>query len=266
MSLLLSVIVPAFREKENLRPLITRVFEALKNTEFEGKTELIVVDDNSNDGSQEVVTRLAQQDHLPCRIIIRTTERGLSSAVCRGFDEARGQCLLCMDADLQHPPERVPALATPVLSQPNLMSCGTRYVGSGAGVSENWPFYRRVVSWGARLMARPVAADMSDPMSGFFCVSRTCWQEGRVRVSAVGFKIAMECRVKLRVKQCVDVPIHFAERTAGQSKLTGAVIVSYVKHLNQLYNFKYGPYFYATLLLLVILAFYLASKILRTIV
>ena len=98
-----SVIVPAYRENGNLRPLVTRIFGALRRVDSPvppEQVEVIIVDDNSRDGSVETVHTL-QREGYNVRIIVRTTERGLSSAVVRGFQEALGDNMLCMDADLQ---------------------------------------------------------------------------------------------------------------------------------------------------------------------
>lgn len=98
-----SVIVPAYKENGNIRPLITRIFGALRRVDSPvppEQVEVIIVDDNSQDGSAANVQSL-QQEGYNVRIIVRTTERGLSSAVVRGFQEALGENMLCMDADLQ---------------------------------------------------------------------------------------------------------------------------------------------------------------------
>lgn len=98
-----SVIVPAYKENGNIRPLVTRIFAALRRVDSPvpaEQVEVIIVDDNSRDGSVETVYSL-QQEGYNVRIIVRTTERGLSSAVVRGFQEAAGDNMLCMDADLQ---------------------------------------------------------------------------------------------------------------------------------------------------------------------
>ena len=98
-----SVIVPAYKENGNIRPLVTRIFTALRRIDSPvpaEQTEIIVVDDNSRDGSFETVSALRQEGYN-VRIIVRTEERGLSSAVVRGFQEAAGDNMLCMDADLQ---------------------------------------------------------------------------------------------------------------------------------------------------------------------
>lgn len=98
-----SVVVPAYKENANIRPLVTRIFGALRRVDSPippEQVEVIIVDDNSRDGSVENVQAL-QHEGYNVRIIVRTTERGLSSAVVRGFQEALGDNMLCMDADLQ---------------------------------------------------------------------------------------------------------------------------------------------------------------------
>ena len=98
-----SVVVPAYKENGNIRPLVTRIFTALRRVDSPvppDQVEIIIVDDNSRDGSVENVQAL-QREGYNVRIIVRTMERGLSSAVVRGFQEALGDNMLCMDADLQ---------------------------------------------------------------------------------------------------------------------------------------------------------------------
>ena len=98
-----SIVVPAYKESKNMEPLITRISSAISNFSH----EIIVVDDNSKDGTDTVIKQLQQQKHK-VRLITRVSERGLSSAVLKGFVEARGEYVICMDADLQHPPEALP--------------------------------------------------------------------------------------------------------------------------------------------------------------
>ena len=104
---LVSVIVPTYCEVDNLRELVLRLSATLHTA---GMTyEVIIVDDNSQDGTDEVVQILELEGH-PVRLITRMTERGLSTAVLHGFSAARGNLLVCMDADLSHPPEKVPEM------------------------------------------------------------------------------------------------------------------------------------------------------------
>ena len=233
-----SVIVPAYKEKANIRPLTTRLFAALGN-DASKTTELIFVDDNSQDGSVEEVDALKKEGYN-VKIIVRTKERGLSSAVLRGFYDAEGEYLICMDADLQHPPESVPSLFESLKTHPFVI--GTRYA-PGVGIDKDWPLYRRVISSTARMMARPLTT-ASDPMSGFFGLQKKyLLQAKQDQINSKGFKIALELLAKLPLPQdqpIGEVPFSFGVRTEGESKLSGKVIVQYLEQLKELYIYKYG--------------------------
>lgn len=243
MSITQTVVVPAYKEKLNIKPLTQRLFAALGN-EGTNCTELIFVDDNSQDGSVEEVDALAKQGYN-VRIIVRTTERGLSSAVLRGFQEAKGQYVICMDADLQHPPESVPSLFQS-LQNNHAFVIGTRYA-PGVGIDKDWPLYRRVISSTARWMARPLTI-ASDPMSGFFGLQKKYLDEAtekKIDINQQGFKIALELLAKLPLpednsKKLGEIPFSFGVRTEGESKLSGKVIVQYIEQLKELYVYKFG--------------------------
>lgn len=238
MSIENSVIVPAYHEKLNIKPLTTRLFAALGNEDSK-KTELIFVDDNSQDGSVEEVEALQKQGYN-VKIIVRTDERGLSSAVLKGFHDAKGEYLICMDADLQHPPESVPQLFDSLRKHPFVL--GTRYA-PGVGIDKDWPLYRRVISSGARAMARPLTT-ASDPMSGFFGLQKKYLvHEDAKNINPQGFKVALDLLVKLPLPSNVpigEVPFSFGVRTEGESKLSGKVIVQYIQQLKELYVHKFG--------------------------
>ncbi|MEZ6068328.1 MAG: glycosyltransferase [Planctomycetaceae bacterium] len=134
---LVSVIVPAYREAENLPVLIPRLHAALQQSGM--SAEVLVVDDNSPDATPEVMAKLAHE--YPVRLIVRTAERGLSSAVLRGMHEARGGVLVCMDADLSHPPEKVPELVAAILEQQGDFVIGSRYVAGGK-TDDDWGLFR----------------------------------------------------------------------------------------------------------------------------
>ena len=261
MSIVNSVIVPAYHEKLNIKPLTTRLFAALGN-EGSKNTELIFVDDNSNDGSVEEVEKLKKEGYN-IRIIVRTDERGLSSAVLKGFYEAKGEYLICMDADLQHPPESVPQLFDSLRSHPFVF--GTRYA-PGVGIDKDWPLYRRVISSTARAMAKPLTV-ASDPMSGFFGLQKKYLTEASDKdINKQGFKIALELLAKLPLPEnqsIGEIPFSFGVRTEGESKLSGKVMIQYLEQLKELYVFKFGANNLITFLVFwAILTFYVLYKIL----
>ncbi|ORX96115.1 dolichol phosphate beta-d-mannosyltransferase-like protein [Basidiobolus meristosporus CBS 931.73] len=255
-----SVVVPTFREVGNIEQLTKRVYAALQENQMENTTEIIIVDDNSRDGTEELVNKLASEGY-PVRVIVRTTERGLSSAVLRGFNEAQGELLLCMDADLQHPPEKVPEMlqAIDAAKSGAEFAIGTRYAADEFVVDENWPLYRQVVSKGARLMARPLTP-LSDPMTGFFSIRREAYRRAR-NVNSIGFKICLELYVKSEIRKHAEVPIMFGVRTVGESKLSGKVIINYLKQLQELYLYKHPILSVAAVLLAIIIFFYIVSFI-----
>lgn len=248
-----TVVVPAYKEKENLRALTERLFAALKEASYD-RVELVIVDDNSRDGSVEEVEQL-QKEGYNARIVVRTEERGLSSAVLRGFDEAKGELLLCMDADLQHPPETVPLLLDELHGTGSHdFVLGTRY-GEGTSVDKKWPLHRKVISGGARALARPLTS-LTDPMSGLFGVRAEVFQRHRAKISGMGFKVGLEIYVKCGLHRHAEVPFNFASRVYGTSKLTGGVMVQYVQHLGQLYAYR-SPWILILLFVLVVVAAYI---------
>lgn len=266
---LIYVVVPTYKENANLRPLVTRLFAAVRQADKDDNdVRVLVVDDNSRDGSRETIAALRDTGGFACDIVVREHERGLSSAVLRGFDDAvaaGASAVVCMDADLQHPPEDVPRFLAllrrrPTDAPPPLFVLGTRYA-AGTAIDRDWPLYRRVISAGARLLARPLSP-LSDPMSGFFAVDAALYRRTKAAVNPVGFKIALELFVKSRcpAARTAEVPINFGVRLAGESKLTGKVMLAYLAHLVDLYAFKFGaaPLLIALVLLLVVTLLLLA--------
>lgn len=226
----LSIVIPTYREAANLEVLTERIFAAVQGAGID--TELILVDDNSQDGSVEVVQRLTAR--YPVRMIVRIGQRGLSTAVLRGFEESRGRILLVMDADLSHPPEKIPELYGCMARGEADFVIGSRYVRQGQ--TRDWPLLRRVNSWAATLLARPLTP-ASDPMAGFFCLERRTW-EGADPLNPLGYKIGLELMIKGRCRTIHEVPIVFADRHAGKSKLTVKQQLLYLLHLKRLYAYK----------------------------
>ncbi|MCA1901750.1 MAG: glycosyltransferase family 2 protein [Candidatus Hydrogenedens sp.] len=225
-----SVIVPTYKERENLPELVERIRQVKeKNLP---SLELIIIDDDSQDGSEEYIHSLA---YAWCRIIVRKGEKGLSSAVLRGFKEANGKFLVVMDADLSHPPEKIPEMLEQ-LQQGADMVLGSRYV-PGAKTDEEWGLFRWINSQVATLLARPLTT-VKDPMSGFFALPRNIYEQS-APLNPTGYKIALELLVKCPVKKAVEIPIYFSQRAKGKSKLSLKEQIKYLIHLRRLYFFKY---------------------------
>ena len=228
---LLTIVVPTYNERENLPVLARRVFAALAPQ----PCELFVVDDDSPDGTAAVAAELAATQ--PVRCVVRREERGLATAVIAGLRAARGEFVVVMDADLSHPPESIPTLLTALRDPRVEMAIGSRFVPGGR-VDLHWPLYRRLNSLVARLLARPLTP-VRDMMSGFFCVRRADLRLDGLR--PIGYKIALELIVRHRWRHVVEVPIAFADRAAGQTKLNVGEQLRYLRHLARLYAFTLLP-------------------------
>jgi len=234
----LSIIVPTFKEADNLRPLITRIAAVMGKVSM--PYELIVVDDDSQDGSSEIINELAEKDY-PIHIITRIAERGLSTAVIHGFNEAKGDVLVCMDADLSHPPEALLRLIKVFEESKVEFAIGSRYV-SGASTAESWGMFRWLISKLATLLARPFT-HVKDPMAGFFMLPRSVFKRAR-SLNPIGYKIGLELIVKCSCHNIFEVPINFENRTYGQSKLNIREQFNYIRHLKRLSDYKIGDLSY----------------------
>ena len=219
--------IPTYNEKPNLRELVSRVDTACRENGLE--VEIVIVDDNSPDGTGQLAEELGKE--FSVKVVHREGKLGLSTAVLEGFEAATGDVLVVMDADLSHPPEKVPELAKKIVSGEAEMAVGSRYVEGGR--VENWPIYRRLVSKGATLLARWLTK-VKDPMSGFFAVKRSVIDG--VELDPVGYKIGLEILVKGKYDKVVEVPITFADRKAGSSKLGASVYLKYIDHCTRLYE------------------------------
>jgi len=227
-----SIVVPTYRESENLPLLVPRIDAALRGADLSG--EIVIVDDDSRDGSVEAVAALAEAG-LPVRIIVRQGERGLSTAVLRGFDESAGEYLLCMDADLSHPPEAIPGMVELLTSGQADFVLASRFCPGGSTDAE-WGVFRWLNSKVAQLLARPLTR-LADPMSGFFALPREVYARA-ASLNPIGYKIALELMIKCDCRRIREVPIHFADRRLGQSKLNVREQVNYLRHLRRLYAYR----------------------------
>lgn len=229
--ILFSLVLPTYKESENIAKIVNLLTQLLDEA-IPNAYELIVVDDNSPDRTWEVAAQL-MPDYPQLRVMRRIEERGLSTAVIRGWQAARGEVLGVIDADLQHPPELLLQLWSEIQRGADL-AVASRHV-EGGGVSD-WSPIRRFLSRGAQtlglILLPGVIGRVSDPMSGYFLVRRSCLA-GRT-LSPLGYKILIEVVARGRVGWIGEVGYVFREREAGESKVTAQQYVDYLRHLARL--------------------------------
>lgn len=232
-----SLVIPTYNEGKNIQGIVRILSQVLDGT-IPGEYELIVVDDNSPDRTWEIAQEL-MSEYPQLQVMRRVEERGLSTAVIRGWQAARGEVLGVIDADLQHPPELLLKLWGEIQRGGDL-AVASRHV-EGGGVSE-WSAIRRFLSRGAQtlglIILPEVIGRVSDPMSGYFMVRRSCIA-GRT-LSPLGYKILIEVIARGRVPWIGEVGYVFQERQEGESKVTSKQYVDYLRHLVRL-RFSLGP-------------------------
>jgi dolichol-phosphate mannosyltransferase len=226
----LSIVVPTYNERERLEEVVAAVTRAFVAHRIDG--EIVVVDDNSPDGTGRIADALVGR--YPLRTVHRPRKLGLGSAVMDGFAAASGSALGVMDADMSHPPSTVPALFVVLDALEVDVAVGSRYVPGGAW--RNWPFPRVVMSRVACALARPLTP-VRDAMSGLFVVRRDAVQG--VRIAAPGFKIGLELLLRSRIASVAEVPYEFADRTGGQSKMSAREAIDFLFQLRALYAWRF---------------------------
>jgi len=219
----ISIIIPTYNEKDNIAPLLSRVDKALSGYNY----EVLIVDDNSKDGTIEVASNLA--DRYPVKVIVRQNERGLATAVVHGLKSAAGEIIGVMDADLQHPPEVIPDLIKAIQDGADMV-VASRYIEGGG--CPNWGLSRRIISKVALMMSHlllPSTRAVKDPLAGFFMFRRKNVDPAKLR--PIGYKISLEVMLIGRFQNVVEIPYIFEDRSAGQSKLNPGQQMDYLKHL-----------------------------------
>jgi dolichol-phosphate mannosyltransferase len=231
----LALVIPTLCEEENIGGLLAHVRSVLDPVKL--PYEILVVDDDSPDGTGAAVSAVAVADPR-VRLLVRKGERGLSGAVLHGWENTDAAILGVMDADLQHPPELLPQLLSAIREGSDI-AIGSRYTPGGdlgqwnpirkflsaAAVWATWPLQR------ARMKAK-------DPMSGFFLVRREC-VEG-VTFQRSGFKLLLEVLVRGRIRSVAEVPFAFGLRYRGASKANLKVGWDYALLLVRLYAGRFG--------------------------
>lgn len=226
---MVSIVIPCYNEKEGIASLVEAIFQVLKDTDCEA--EIIIVDDNSPDGTGEEAERLKQQYNI--QVLRRRGKLGLSSAVIDGFKIARGDILGVMDADFSHDPGVIPLLIKSIKEDGADMAIGSRYI-FGGGI-ENWPLKRRFISKFAIFLGS-FLTPVKDITSGFFFLRKEVISG--VSLNPIGFKIGLEVIVKGNHRKIVEVPYIFRDRRIGQSKMNSKEVKNYLIQLLDLWKFK----------------------------
>lgn len=221
--------MPTYNERDRLPELVRAILSAFEAEGVVG--EVIIVDDNSPDGTGALADELAAR--LPVRVIHRASKLGLGTAVVEGFQAATGPVVGVADADLSHPPALIPRMLA-VMRETNAdIVIGSRYVPGGG--TSNWERSRVWMSKFACLLARGLTP-VRDATSGFFLMRRDLARG--VKISAGGFKICLELLIRSQPSLVVEVPYVFVGRTAGESKMNGKEASGYLHQLRELRAYR----------------------------
>lgn len=233
-----SLVIPTYNESANIANLIGEL-SFLLDSVLPGEYELIIVDDNSPDCTWKMAQSLTTE-YNQLRVIRRTTERGLSSAVVRGWQVSSGEILGVIDGDLQHPPKALLQMLEALEAGSDLVVASRYAIG---GSVSHWNFIRRFLSRGAQLLGSiilpEVLSRVSDPMSGYFIFRRTVIVNKVL--NPVGYKILLEVIARGEIQRISEVGYIFQERLGGKTKVTSRHYLDYLRHLLRLrLNLKFN--------------------------
>lgn len=223
----ISIVVPCYNERANVRPLVAALSHALAGRDW----EVIFVDDNSPDGTIDEVRALAERDGR-VRGLLRVGRRGLSSAVIEGVLSSSARIVAVMDGDMQHDESCLGRMIDAVARDGYDIAVGSRHVAGGdnAGLASGWRTF--LSDSGIRLVQMTLPVRLGDPMSGFFAMRRDLFAQTVPRLSGTGFKILLDVFLSApRRPRVLEVPFVFRPRAAGESKLDILVLVQFVAML-----------------------------------
>jgi dolichol-phosphate mannosyltransferase len=220
----LCIVIPTLNERENIGLLL----EKLRNTLHDIRYEVIVVDDDSPDGTAALAKRLSRHQHN-LHVLHRIGRRGLSSACIEGMLATSAPYIAVMDADLQHDETVLPEMYRLISTDHLDLVVGSRNIGGGSmGDFSDWRI--KLSRLGRRLSGVEHHAHLTDPMSGFFIVRRSFFERVAHRLTAIGFKILLDIVLSSEGQVRVgEVPYHFRLRQHGQSKLDLIVGLEYLE-------------------------------------
>jgi dolichol-phosphate mannosyltransferase len=228
------MVIPTYNERDRLAELVRALFDAAASDRVD--LEVVIVDDNSPDGTGAVADELAGAHRL--QVIHRPGKLGLGTAVMAGFQAASSDIVGCMDADFSHPPALVPTLLRAMRGSDADIIVASRYVPGGG--TSGWPLSRRLLSRAGCLLARPLSP-IRDAASGFFLIKRSIARQATIR--AGGFKIGLELIMRAWPTRLAELPYRFDDRQAGQSKMSAREALGYLRQLKDLYVLRFfgGP-------------------------
>ncbi|MGD1005070.1 MAG: glycosyltransferase family 2 protein [Methanoregulaceae archaeon] len=229
----LTVIIPTFNEEANIRKIVIEVDEVLSKSSLNG--EILVVDDNSPDGTIGIVNEL-KKAKTNVSLLVRTSDHGLSQSVADGFLHASSEVFVVIDADFSHPPSIIPKMYEEIRAGTDVV-IGSRYM-EGGGIRK-WPLKRRVISLGATFLGRVLFPDITDPVSGFFAVRKSVVTQAQLKPR--GYKILLEVLGKGVWENDKEIPFEFSDREIGASKLKIKTIIEYAQQVLNitLYSFSH---------------------------
>lgn len=217
---MISIIIPTYNERENIESLIKRIFTISNKNRL--NIEVVVVDDNSRDGTAEVVMLLSKKYKI--KLLERPKKMGLTSAVIDGLKLAKGNIIGVMDADFSHPPEKIPYLVKAL--NENDIAIGSRFVKGGKLVKRSK--FRHLVTKIAILLAKLVLGlNVKDPISGYFFLKRDVIE--KTKIKSKGFKILLNILAKNKNKKIIEIPITHVERKKGRSKFGFLEVINYIR-------------------------------------
>lgn len=218
-----SLVIPTLNEAANIERMV-RTLDIVLRTSGTLDYEIIVVDDNSPDGTGRIADFLSAEMPGHVRVVHRAGKASLGTAAVAGWTAAQGAVLALMDADFQHPPELIPRLIEAVRAGADI-AIGSRYAEGGA-MSEDWSFIRQKISAIGTTVVKSLLGplkDVRDPFSGCFAMRRQVIAGKQLHPE--GFKVLMEVLAVGDYKTVTEVPYQFAVRSAGKSKLRVQVAI-----------------------------------------
>jgi dolichol-phosphate mannosyltransferase len=219
----LCVVVPVLNERDNVAPLVAKLRETLAGLRW----EMVFVDDGSTDGTRDVVAAIGHDD-ARVRLLHRVGRKGLASAFIEGVRSSIAPFVAALDGDMQHDERILPDMLRELQAGQTDIVIGSRYV-EGGGLGE-WDKKRAGMSDMATRLSRLVLRTrVTDPMSGFFMLTRTVFERAAPRLSAIGFKILLDLIASLpEPPRIVELPYTFRTRVSGESKLDAGVLFDFV--------------------------------------